>query len=83
MSFLLLCLFTAQINKTELLFPATHHIVGGDHLLEDLWQQPLGLQGGVLLLEVEHQKGVVVGSGQARGKGQDALLQVSYCRKAT
>lgn len=59
-----------------------HHVICGNGLLEDLWQQALGLQVGVLIGEVEHQKGAVVGPRQPRGEGQDALLQVSHCRKA-
>lgn len=52
----------------------THHIICGDDFLEDLRQHALGLQVGVLVSEVKHQQGTVVGSSQSRRKGQDALL---------
>lgn len=80
-SLLLPGFITVQIYW-KLFLTTTYHFVGGDDFLEDLWKQALGLQVRVLVTEVEHQQGVAVGSGQSRGKGQDALLQVSYCWKA-
>lgn len=67
-------------------FPAgvTHRVVGGDHLLEDLGLHALGLQVGVLVVEVEQQQGgAAVGAHEPGAEGQDALLQVGHWRQAT
>lgn len=61
----------------------SYQLICTGNLLENLRQQPLGLHDGVLLVQVEQHKRVVVCTRETSRQSQDALFQIGHRRQTT